>query len=359
MTTKELIDTVDNMIALNEMEFQFEEFLEAHGFSITSTYNLTHTGKSLVDWTSKDVFDIKITIFEDIDKSYIMTVVSEDAPDLDFSHKLNELEANSYKTPAELIKLIRSFIMEAYNLPTEDRLDSYLESLGYGYDSNHSKTINSEVTDTTTNSDDSDKSVEYKWEYYYVAVYGTLRNSEIMKDCDHLETCVLDKYAMYDAQVFPYAVYTGNVDDRIVVDIYRIDNETLQTLDSIEGIAYKHYVRKTIGESNCLIYLKGDASDLNTYKRVPYGKNDASDWVEYYNDSNVDVSESEPMPYSEFTNEEFAELVEAFEIYLGGVDEYVEVEKNSDQYWELFNVWLESDESETDRDEIFEYRYDE
>lgn len=77
-----------------------------------------------------------------------------------------------------------------------------------------------------------------------VAVYGTLRkglhNDKILRNSKYLGTTTLQpKYKMADAHWYP-VVYKSNFDelesDHVVIEVYRIDNETLKVIDVLEGV---------------------------------------------------------------------------------------------------------------------------
>ena len=74
-----------------------------------------------------------------------------------------------------------------------------------------------------------------------VAVYGTLKagksNNDALRNAELLGSCVVQgNYKMFDLGHYPCVVRDGEQHDkRIYVEVYSVDEETLNTLDCIEG----------------------------------------------------------------------------------------------------------------------------
>lgn len=82
-----------------------------------------------------------------------------------------------------------------------------------------------------------------------VFVYGTLKhglyNHELLQDATFLGRTVIEgRYAMVDLAHYPCVVLDGGLplDGRILGEVYRVDDETLATLDILEG--HPQYFRR-------------------------------------------------------------------------------------------------------------------
>jgi len=77
---------------------------------------------------------------------------------------------------------------------------------------------------------------------HYVFVYGTLKhgygNHDIIKDSVYEgEAFTVERYPMYGAGLpFPYLVDMVGEGDTIYGELYRVDDETVQALDWLEGV---------------------------------------------------------------------------------------------------------------------------
>lgn len=74
-----------------------------------------------------------------------------------------------------------------------------------------------------------------------IAVYGSLRkgfynhNSYTMK---YISTKTITWWILFDLGHYPWAVYTWNEEDKIVVEIMEVDKKTEEILDSMEFNAW-------------------------------------------------------------------------------------------------------------------------
>lgn len=89
---------------------------------------------------------------------------------------------------------------------------------------------------------------------HLVAVYGTLRqgqrNNWLLKDSKFLGTVTTTgNVLMLDNGWYPYAVLDEG-DKPIVVELYEVDDDTLEALDTLEGYVegseFNHYERSEI-----------------------------------------------------------------------------------------------------------------
>lgn len=72
-----------------------------------------------------------------------------------------------------------------------------------------------------------------------VAVYGTLRegngNHVLLEHEEKLSTERVSGFKMYSLGGFPAILPTGNEEDRVTIEVYEVDDETLARLDRLEG----------------------------------------------------------------------------------------------------------------------------
>lgn len=377
---------VSNMIPMGDQSFEFEEFLESFGLSIAST-KFPNAMDSIVEYGNSDIVDVKVVLYETKLNSYIAGVSSEDFPAINYDCTQDTLDKYTYKTAKSLSTKIAIEVMRSYNFNTLEQLNSHLVNMGYGTDefdkkSSGTSTPSSSKSTTGTgfttipsrNVEANSPNVtcdlpEYKWSEYMVAVYGSLRPTlglnSVLDDCDHVSTTIIKKHVLYDGGAFPYAVFTGNYSDKIVIDIYRVPYTIMAELDRIEGEG-SHYDRVKLNGTNINIYLKHDLTDLDTMTRVPDGSNGAADWREYYtkttidytqpdvnasisdtDDDDDDLDDEETIYYSE---SEMNVLIEAFKEY--ATKQGILYDEEEESYWKDFNAWLESDESEEIRDYV-------
>ncbi|AFU98411.1 gamma-glutamylcyclotransferase family protein [Simiduia agarivorans] len=121
-------------------------------------------------------------------------------------------------------------------------------------------------------------------ELFTLAVYGSLRqgfhNHHLLAHCEYLGTFnSANRYTMVDLGSFP-GLFHGNC-STIVVEIYRVDEDTLAKLDILEGHP-EHYQRhpQTIeGFGEAWLYLMPEGY-LDTTK-VPQVS--GGDWRAYRN----------------------------------------------------------------------------
>lgn len=90
-----------------------------------------------------------------------------------------------------------------------------------------------------------------------VATYGTLRkggrlSKYYMTEDQYVETTTLDGYQLFDLGSYPCAVYTGNKDDVMTVDIWDVSDAQFQAMKSMEESA--GYATKYI-QDNMAIFL--------------------------------------------------------------------------------------------------------
>ena len=111
-----------------------------------------------------------------------------------------------------------------------------------------------------------------------IAVYGTLRRGEgnwsyfLKGRSAYLKTAVISGFRMVTNGAYPYAIeFEGN----ITVDLFEIDEDTLERLDYLEGYP-SHYNRKLIdvGDDQAWIYYTENKEFLKRYAEVPSG-----DWL--------------------------------------------------------------------------------
>lgn len=117
-----------------------------------------------------------------------------------------------------------------------------------------------------------------KDELTLVAVYGSLRNGmgnhRLLKDSEYVGTFTTDnKWQMHSLGGFP-AIIAGQ--DSVVVELYRVNQDTFRSLDRLEGFP-DFYNRKKIdvdGYTAWIYYMQEDSKYLG--ELVEQG-----DWVKY------------------------------------------------------------------------------
>lgn len=120
-----------------------------------------------------------------------------------------------------------------------------------------------------------------------VAVYGSLRkgmsNHRLLMDSPMLSTERIGGFKMYSLGGFPFIASSDNEDDRITIEVYGVDQETMRDLDILEGYNPRHpessfYNRKLVQTSlgDAWIYFI-DGRENN--HPVLHG-----DWVQYRKD---------------------------------------------------------------------------
>lgn len=116
----------------------------------------------------------------------------------------------------------------------------------------------------------------------YVFVYGTLKkgygNHSLLQTSKFIGEGVTTWcwYEMYDGS-FPYVVFHGNgLNNAIKGEVYEVNDNTLRTLDHLEGVDYNHYIRHytkvDVGSKSydCVMYV---ASPSTISSLVSYRKN--------------------------------------------------------------------------------------
>jgi gamma-glutamylcyclotransferase (GGCT)/AIG2-like uncharacterized protein YtfP len=71
-----------------------------------------------------------------------------------------------------------------------------------------------------------------------IFVYGTLKkgygNHRLLRDCEFVEEFVVPGFKLFESGI-PYMKRTGNPDDKVLGEVYKVDNRSLQYLDQLEG----------------------------------------------------------------------------------------------------------------------------
>jgi len=116
----------------------------------------------------------------------------------------------------------------------------------------------------------------------YVAVYGSLRqglgNHRLLEQSElvGIHTVSLN-YQLVDLGSFPGLLHTKWKTNPITVEVYAVDDETMESLDWLEGYP-RFYNREQveIGDKKAWIYFLADRSH---YQHAPVVE--AGDWKEY------------------------------------------------------------------------------
>ena len=107
------------------------------------------------------------------------------------------------------------------------------------------------------------------------AFYGSLRKGEYnasrtREGYEYIKTTTITGYKLFGLYSYPAAVYTGNNDDTMVVDIFRItDANTAKGIYGMELGASYHHKKVVIDNEEHSIYLFDDGWYNN--KPVPSG----------------------------------------------------------------------------------------
>lgn len=119
---------------------------------------------------------------------------------------------------------------------------------------------------------------------FTIAVYGSLRrgfhNHHLLAHCEYLGTFhSANRYTMVDLGSFPGLFHGSN--STIVVEIYRVDEDTLATLDILEGHPdhYQRHPQPIEGFGEAWLYIMPEGYlDIATVPHVVGG-----DWLVYRN----------------------------------------------------------------------------
>ena len=124
-----------------------------------------------------------------------------------------------------------------------------------------------------------------------VAVYGTLKagksNSDALRTAELLGTCaVAGNFKMFDLGHYPCVVRDGEQHDkRIYVEVYSVDEATLNVLDMIEGHP-DYYEREKVGTpwKNAWMYFLPNSYARANYEPVETGcwKPDEAEQAYFY-----------------------------------------------------------------------------
>ena len=136
-----------------------------------------------------------------------------------------------------------------------------------------------------------DDGVKYSSSYYQdniVAVYGTLKygygNHGVIEGGEFLgEFYTNEKYPMVKGPGFPYLYNEPGVGHNIVVELYRVDTDTLKNLDNLEGVDFGHYYRERIrvGNFNPWVYFAAHERDKDKELLEEYFDDDFCDCDRY------------------------------------------------------------------------------
>jgi gamma-glutamylcyclotransferase (GGCT)/AIG2-like uncharacterized protein YtfP len=96
-----------------------------------------------------------------------------------------------------------------------------------------------------------------------VAVYGTLRagfnNHRLLTMAQKMGDFISPaKFTMYNNGFYPYLTEGGNT--AIKCEVYKVSDQTLQSLDALEGVASGHYRRGSLDTpwGEAIIYVASD-----------------------------------------------------------------------------------------------------
>lgn len=119
----------------------------------------------------------------------------------------------------------------------------------------------------------------------FVFVYGTLRkndmNSSLLYNSEYMGKDLLSGFVMRSLGEYPMIFERDNPESLIVIEIYKINHQTLQQLDNleeyIEGDENSLYLRKTVSAVSGrkgYIYFGKDEKKYISYEIIPGG-----DWI--------------------------------------------------------------------------------
>ena len=108
-----------------------------------------------------------------------------------------------------------------------------------------------------------------------VAVYGSLKkgfgNHSLLLGSQYLGTTdTYPEWNMYSLGGFPAITYDG--DTPICVEVYKVDDETMNDLDMLEG--YPNFYNRRVIDTKygkAWIYYIQDAHSVNQYERLEHG----------------------------------------------------------------------------------------
>ena len=117
---------------------------------------------------------------------------------------------------------------------------------------------------------------------YKVFVYGTLRTGGIYHDFLSGATLLEKKYLLKGHRLYDYRhwypfMIKGQAEDRVVGELYQVDEGTLQKLNELEEVDVQVYQLVFYAEHQLYTYLKYD-EDVAALLFIESG-----DWIQYIN----------------------------------------------------------------------------
>ncbi len=99
--------------------------------------------------------------------------------------------------------------------------------------------------------------VKPETEHVVVGVYGTLKkghyNHDLLKHCEFIGTKEISHLKLYTLGGFPGVKQSDSPDDKVMMELYKVDMQTLEELDWLEGIPYLY--RRFQTDNNIYFYM--------------------------------------------------------------------------------------------------------
>lgn len=119
------------------------------------------------------------------------------------------------------------------------------------------------------------------------AFYGSLRKGmynyrAFSSNMDYLETVVVTGFKLFSLGAYPCAIKTGNEDDKLTVDLFKVTGEDEHRIDRMEkGASYKYDELEFNGKKFGIYVFPSDALNRLSDRNVPEG-----DWVKFLHPTN-------------------------------------------------------------------------
>lgn len=116
-----------------------------------------------------------------------------------------------------------------------------------------------------------------------VATYGSLRlghynHASFSRDYDiqHIETKTITGWKLFSFGAYPGAIQTGNEEDKMVVDVFNVDEDCKKSMDGMELGAGYNIIDIGENEDTVHIYEHKQAREYGSYV-------ESGDWSQYKN----------------------------------------------------------------------------
>ena len=114
-----------------------------------------------------------------------------------------------------------------------------------------------------------------------IFVYGSLRKEEynnyLLQDSEYLGKGIVKGFKMYSLGSYPFVYQTGNPEDIIIVEGYKVDSQTYQTINNMERLS--GYTKTDVLIEFNGKEINGEIFKIENMIRY-YNEIESGDWVE-------------------------------------------------------------------------------